>query len=373
MARKGQRPYYERFHYDLVALYAGILILLAGVFVFSQYTQGWTWSLGSTSIWALIGWSVLAGGAVIWGASSSFRQKTRKLLAGNYMFEFSHPEPISVTTQHYAVRKEVLQMVLPESFNDDIDRAVQVPSGTDGKGHSVKIELRGPGGVDAYGFHSLQGGQQGYIIFRGTSQLVQMGSNWWCPHTLEAVDHTKVAPEILTTLKNTQDNFVENSTPIFEPGPLDGGVEKWLSISPSAQSAVLRVIGFDGLADKFVTRLENLLLSSKNGEKLKEAWKTDAKTAIRLAFSQWLERQQPLEVAMGFGEAGIDYWRSYALSLRSELTLAEARLDLKSDTIYTHERESNQRARRGARVLNAPPTSGPAFDVAGRRPGDTGD
>lgn len=366
------RPYYERFRTDVLGIYIGAALIVLGFFVFSQYTTGWQWSLSSPSIWLLIGYSVLAGGCLWWGFASAFRRKTRKLFCGNYVFEISHPEPIPVITQYYAVRKDLLQNELPQSYTQDIDRAVAVMPGTDGYGYGVIVEARALGGFDAYGFHSLEGGQQGYVILRGTTQLIQIGSNYFSPHTFEPLDHSMVDPKFIAYLKATQSNFVENVTPIFDPGPLDGNVKKWLEISPAAQAHVLQAIGYEGLVDKFVTRLENQLATSTTitAKEFQTAWRNDVKKAIMDAFRQWLTGQDPLKMAMGFNEATTDFWRTTALGYLSELTKAEARLELKSDTIYTHERETNQIARRRAAINRVPPSQGPSYDQAERRPNE---
>jgi hypothetical protein len=368
--KKTPRPYYERFRKDVIGVYIGALVMVLGYLVFSQYTQGWQWSLQSPSIWLIIGWSILAGGSLVWGMIAGFRQRTRKIAAGNHIFELSHPKPIKVTTHHYQVNKEVLQQVLPATYQGDIEAASRVTPGTDGRGFSVPLEVLEPGGVDAHGFHSLEGGSQGYIITRGKTQVIHMGVIDVIPHTLELVDHTKVPTEVITHLKQTRTNFRENISPIYEIGPLDGGVEDWLASSPAAQSAVLRNIQFDGLATLFMDRLETLLFSSKNSSKLKEAWKLDPKNAIRLAFNEWLKAQPQLLVAMGNGEAGADYWRSYALSLLSELNRTNASLETKQETLWERDQHELGQAKKRNRSFGAPPTQAPNYSLADRPPSE---
>jgi hypothetical protein len=370
MANKQPRPYYERFRSDVVGIYFGLAIMVLGYFLFSNYTQGWTWSLGSPSIWLLIGWSVLAGGAVTWGFIAGFRQRTRKVAAGNHLFELSHPKPIKVTTHHHQINPDVLTQVLPESYKDDIEQALAVPPGTDGKGFDVPLEILEPGGVDAFGFHSLEGGGQGYILTRGKTQTIDLGVITIIPHTLEPVDHTKVPAEVITYLEQTRSNFKRNSSPIYEVGPLDSGMEEWLGKSQSAQSSVLRQIGFEGLAEMFVDRLENLLFTSNNSPKLRAAWNNDAKAALAKAFAEWLKAQPALAVAMGNGEAGKDFWRSYALSLLSELNRSNASLELKQDTIYEHDRHEYNVAKKRNRIVGAPPATSPVYDLASRPPSE---
>src|SRR5580658_1942209 len=157
------RPYHERFRYDVVGIYVSMAITVLGLFVFSQYTQGWTWALASPSIWALIGLASLAVSFIAWGMISSFRQRTRKLFSDNYVFEFPHKEPIRVTTRHYLINEDVLVRVLPSSEIPDIRAAVQYQQGRLGTAGGVAVSAYAVGGFDAHGFHSIDIGQQGYI------------------------------------------------------------------------------------------------------------------------------------------------------------------------------------------------------------------
>lgn len=365
-----QRAYYEIFRSDLIGIYIGGAIFILGIFLFAEYTQGWQWSLRSPSIWALIGWSVTAGGCVYWGVISAFRHRTRKFVAGNHIFELSHAAPIPLTMERFPINRDAVLQSSP--FKEkDLNDAIGHPPGTNARGEAINPMAYEFGGVDAHGFHSLTGGQQGFLIVWGLWQVINLGLvGLFCPYNLDRVDHSKVDPKILAQLEEKRPaTFKRNVTPIYMIASEHIEMRRWLENSLRTQSIVLQSIGLDNLTERFLSEFENQLFVSTNSGDLKKAWGRDPRWTMGQAFKQWLAKQPALTLALGRNEQDMESWRSTAFEYRSELTLTKAQLELKRGEVYAQDQTATATARRRVRTSGAPPSSGPAYDQASRAPG----
>lgn len=365
------KPVSEKLRVDWFGIYFGLILLLLGALVFSHYTPGFQATLTSPYLWVFIGLLAIAGGCIWLGLVSHFRHKTRKCFTANHIFELAWKDPITVPTRRYAINREALSRILPDTDMPRVDRAIQIEPGTDGRGNSITARVYELGGFDNEGFHSFEGGQQGYLLTEGENQVVDLGPiGIWVPFDVELVPHSQIPREVITWLKTNRDNFKENRSPFYRTRGMSMKVEDWVTMSGYVSHAVLHTTGFDGLARDFFQRLENLVRSLPANDSIQKAWKGDAKAAIRMAFKDWLARQPNLQVIMGDGEMKADALRSQNLALLSEVTALTEQLDLKSETIHDYTRRERYEAGRATRAAGAPRSLGPVYDSASRPPSD---
>lgn len=365
-------PGFLRFRAEWLVVYVGIVIMLFGWNLFPYYTQGLVVTIGPSVVWTIIGLLVLFGGIGIVGAVAEFRHRTRKVIAENKMFQLAFDKPRTVEIVYHRVNEGEL-VGLTKTERAEAELAAKNQPGTDGFGNKVRVGVLLPGGVDAHGFKSLEAGSQGAILYFGDDQLIKLDECMLIPHILIPRDHTTIPVEVLNLLEN-QSHFKRGSTPIYITGGLSPGIHRWLLSSPRAQSAVLRGIGYDGMEERFATRLIRLISTGKipilsdldaaaNRALIAEIGKT-----VKAELGEWLTKQESLKVALGNGSANEDFWRTQYFGAMAELVLAEARIHEKNDALYMSDKALRGRYEERALINRTEYTRVPGYDLSAMRP-----
>lgn len=417
--------YQERVSWPKAMIITSVVALMIIWTVIAWYTAGDLTVMPVSTELVIFAFMAMFGGIGLWGALAKFRYGTRKWVQPDAVLEFANPQLTTVKVHHYNIQPKKIENQVNPNERAQLAEAVRVTPGTNLFGNDVAIQIAARGGIDYLFYHTPErdAGDQGFVEIRGENKLIHFESCVIMPYIMEERDHSEVDPEIISRIeKKWGAAWRRNVSPIETGSELHPGMKYWLRNNPDAQGEVLQSIGYPRLASRFADQFTALmrarsfadvagirapreeigalrahldaLLAGKGRpldvtalrevvgfcETLAPRFPADGtpprplelgadvQKILRGQVELWLKAQAPLQIAMGIGHDGKEYWRSEAYGLRSQLTEAEYRLKLKGIQVTEGERERTDTVVRRRAAGGRRPGGEPVFDLVDAKP-----